>query len=105
MSQAKISETTLADELIDIRREMRRAFSQGLWQELAELDKSCRSSIAKVVETRDEDLFSLLTDTLSFYRQLLEEFNAHKGEISAEVLLLRRAQSRNQVYRQMSVVR
>jgi hypothetical protein len=98
-------ELTLADELIDIRREMRTAFHQGRWQDLADLDKGCRSLVTRIIDASDEHLFDLLRETLGFYRELLSEFNEQKGSISAEVLQLRRAQSRNQVYRQMSVVR
>ncbi|MFN3235433.1 MAG: flagellar protein FliT [Pseudomonadales bacterium] len=99
------SELTMADELIDIRRGMRTAFHQGRWQDLADLDKHCRSLVKRIIDASDEHLFEMLRETLAFYRELLSEFNEQKGSISAEVLQLRRAQSRNQVYRQMSVVR
>ena len=95
----------LANELLDIRRDMRAAFEQGRWQDLADLDRECRSSIDLIAKTRDRELFNLLTETLSIYRKLLGEFRAQKDEICSEVQQLRRAQSRNQVYRQMSVVR
>ena len=95
----------LAQELTEIREEMRRAFEYGRWQDLADLDKACRSSVTRIVQTKDPELFKLLTETLSFYRTLLSEFHAQKNDISSEVLQLRRAQSSNLVYRQMSVVR
>ena len=97
--------TQVSAELRELRDEMRRAFLEGRWQDLADLDSDCRQRVQEVIETKDPQLFSLLTDTLSFYRQLLDEFNAAKSNISSEVLQLRRAQSRNRVYRQMSVVR
>ena len=95
----------LTGELIEIREEMRRAFEHGRWQDLADLDIACRSSVSRIVATKDRELFALLTETLNFYRTLLSEFHAQKDDISSEVLQLRRAQSSNRVYRQMSVVR
>lgn len=91
--------------LSELRDEMRRAFLEGRWQDLADLDAECRQHVTRVIETKDPKLFDLLTDTLRFYRQLLDEFQVAKSNLSSEVMQLRRAQSRNQVYRQMSVVR
>lgn len=108
MSEARdvqVSMDDLSNDLLDIRQQMRAAFEQGRWQDLADLDKQCRSSIASVAKTKDRELFLLLNDTLRFYRKLLSEFHSHKSNISSEVLQLRRAQSSDQVYRQMSVVR
>ena len=108
MSEAhdtSLSMEQLGVELINIRHQMRSAFEQGRWQDLADLDKECRSYIELIVATKDQDLFLLLQDTLRFYRKLLAEFSVEKAGLSAEVLQLRRAQSSNRVYRQMSVVR
>ena len=108
MSEARayeVESTRVSEELGELREEMRRAFSDGRWQDLADLDSDCRRRVQEVIATKDPALFSLLTETLSFYRQLLDEFNTAKSSISSEVLQLRRAQSRNRVYRQMSVVR
>ncbi len=108
MSEARayeVESVQVSERLGELREEMRRAFLEGRWQDLADLDSDCRRRVQEVIETKDARLFSLLTETLSFYRQLLEEFNTAKNGISSEVLQLRRAQSRNRVYRQMSIVR
>ncbi len=107
MSEARayeVESAQVSERLGELREEMRRAFLEGRWQDLADLDRACRSSIASIAKTKDRELFDLLTDTLSFYRTLLDEFETQKSGISSEVLQLRRAQSSNQVYQQMSVV-
>lgn len=93
-----------AAELLEIRGLMRDAFEHEQWQDLADLDRRCRSFITEIVQTRDQSVMLMLSDTLLFYRELLTEFGSEKSSIAGDVMLLRRAQSSNRVYRIMNTI-
>lgn len=92
-------------QLASIRARMQAAFDHAEWQDLAGLDKECRSLVSELSRVANQEIIQALTDTLRFYADLVGKCQANKDALACQTIHLRQSQGSSQVYRTLNVIR
>ena len=92
-------------QLESIRARMQAAYDREKWQDLAGLDKECRSLVSELSRSANLEIIGSLTDTLRFYADLVARCQTNKNRLAAETIQLRQSQGSSRVYRSLNVIR
>lgn len=93
------------EQLLCLLEKMQSAFDEQEWQNLAVLDRQCRSVITDLVKSAQPEVVSKLTETLRFYAELVTRCEVSKNQLANQSISLRNSSAQGRVYRSLNVLK